>query len=279
MEREETPKEKPQPPRELGSVDRAALLARLASGLAHEIKNPLSTMAINLALLEEDWMRVAAGRNPGSPELTPREERSIKRVKTLQREVKRLEHIVDEFRRYARGGHINRAPTDLAALVRQLLDFVEPEDEAQGIRHHVDLEVGLPLVMVDETAFKQGVINLLVNARQAMPGGGELLVRLRREGNWVELTVTDTGVGMSEDHAQRCFEEYWSDKKGGTGLGLSSTRRTVEEHGGTIQLVSEPGRGSSFSIFLPAVVEITGLRAGARAEGAGEVSGVEELPA
>jgi signal transduction histidine kinase len=274
MEREETPKEKPQPPREPGPAERAALLARLASGLAHEIKNPLSTMSINLALLEEDWTRVAAGRNPTSPELTPREERSIKRVKTLQREVQRLEHIVDEFRRYARGGHINRAPTDLAALVRQLLDFVEPEDEALGIHHYVDLEVGLPLVMVDETAFKQAVINLLVNARQAMPGGGELLVRLRREGHWVELTVTDTGVGMTEEQLARCFEEYWSDKKGGTGLGLSSTRRTVEEHGGTIHVVSEPGRGSSFSIFLPAIVEITGTRAGE--DGPGEV---EEVPA
>ena len=84
-------------PVEPGPAERAALLARLASGLAHEIKNPLSTMAINLALLEEDWTRVAAGRNPGAPELTPREQRSLKRVKTLQREVERLEQIVDEF--------------------------------------------------------------------------------------------------------------------------------------------------------------------------------------
>jgi len=83
------------------------------------------------------------------------------------------------------------------------------------------------------------------------------LVRIRREGNWIELQITDTGVGMTPEQRARCFEEYWSDKKGGTGLGLSSARRTIEEHGGTIHVVSEPGRGTSFSIFLPAVVEIT----------------------
>ena len=245
-------------PVEPGPAERSALLARLASGLAHEIKNPLSTMAINLALLEEDWTRVAAGRNPSAPELTPREQRSLKRVKTLQREVERLEQIVDEFRRYARGGQINRSPTDLAVLVRGLLEFVEPEDEAQGIRHHADLPIGLPLVLLDEGVFKQAVLNLLVNARQAMPGGGELLVRVRRDGSWIELSITDTGVGMNAEQLAHCFEEYWSDKKGGTGLGLSSARRTVEEHGGTIHVVSEPGRGTSFSIFLPAFAEIAG---------------------
>jgi signal transduction histidine kinase len=154
-ERPSAPRRRVEPPVEPGPAERARLLARLASGLAHEIKNPLSTMAINLALLEEDWTRVAAGRNPQAPELTPREQRSLKRVKTLQREVQRLEHIVDEFRRYARGGEINRAPTDLAVMVRGLLEFVEPEDETQKIRHHVDLEVGLPLVLLDEGVFQQ----------------------------------------------------------------------------------------------------------------------------
>jgi two-component system, NtrC family, sensor histidine kinase HydH len=144
--------------------------------------------------------------------------------------------------------------------VRDLLEFVEPQDEALGIRHHADLAVGLPLVMVDETAFKQAVLNLLVNARQAMPGGGELIVRMRRDGNWVELSVTDTGVGMGPEAIAHCFEEYWSDKKGGTGLGLPTARRIVEEHGGTIEVVSEPGRGTSFTIFLPLLVEIAGER-------------------
>jgi signal transduction histidine kinase len=233
-----------------------ALLVRLADGLAHEIKNPLSTMAINLALLQEDWERASVARSAVSPQRTQREERSLKRIKTLQREVQRLEHILDDFLHYARGGVVNRRPEDLARIVRELLEFVEPEDERAGIRHHVDLPIGLPLVLVDEARIKQAVLNLLVNARQAMPDGGELLVRLRRMGHQVELSITDTGTGMSSEKLARCFEEYWSDKPGGTGLGLSTARRIIEEHGGTIQALSEEGRGSSFSITLPLAVEL-----------------------
>ncbi|HUR29285.1 MAG TPA: ATP-binding protein, partial [Planctomycetota bacterium] len=247
-------------PRPRTPAEQVAFLSRLAGGLAHEIKNPLSTMAINLALLEEEWMRVSNARNAKEPELTPREQRSLRRVKTLQREVQRLEHIVQEFLIYAKGGEINRAPRDLASLLRDLLEFVEPEDAGQGIRHHVDLAVGLPLVLIDASAIQQALLNLLVNARQAMPGGGELLVRLRRDGNWVECSVTDTGIGMRPDQLARCFDEYWSDKKGGTGLGLSTARRIIEEHGGSIDVVSEPGRGTSFTVYLPLFVELTGER-------------------
>jgi signal transduction histidine kinase len=261
--REQARVERPAPrsPGEHTASEQVKFLSRLAGGLAHEIKNPLSTMAINLALLEEEWSRAAQQRGGAAEvELTPRERRSLKRITTLQREVQRLENVVEEFLRFARGGEINRAPHDLRTLVRELLEFVEPEDQKLGIRQHVDLEVGLPLVLVDATAIKQAVLNLLVNARQAMPGGGELMVRLTRSGNWVELAITDTGVGMRPEVIERCFDEYWSDKKGGTGLGLSTARRIVEEHGGSIAVVSEPGRGSSFSIFLPLFVELTGTR-------------------
>ena len=237
-------------------ANRIASLVRLADGLAHEIKNPLSTMAINLALLQEDWERAGASRGASEPVRTPREERSLKRIKTLQREVSRLEQILEDFLHYARGGVVDRKPEDLARIVRELLDFVEPEDERAGIRHHVDLPIGLPLVLVDEARIKQAVLNLLVNARQAMPDGGELLVRLRRMGHQVELSITDTGSGMSSDKLARIFEEYWSDKPGGTGLGLPTARRIIEEHGGAITALSEEGRGSSFSITLPLAVEL-----------------------
>ena len=236
------------------SQEREALLARLAGGLAHEIKNPLSTMAINLTLLEEEWERP----EPGHEQLSPRDRRSLKRVRTLVREVTRLEGIVDDFLRFARGGEVNRSPHDLVALVRQTLDFLEPEHGEAGIRVHVDLPSKLPLVLVDEGAIEQALMNLLVNARHAMEGGGELIVQLRRAGNFAELTITDTGVGMSEEELSHCFELYWSTKRKGTGLGLPTVGRIIEEHGGTIEVVSDKGRGTNFRILLPLVVELAG---------------------
>jgi len=208
-------------------------------------------MAINLALLQEDFER------PGGGEVSPRDARVVKRVRTLQREVQRLEVILESFLEFARGGEVNRRPQDLARLVQEVLDFVEPENHRAGIRQHADLEVGLPLVMVDETQIKQALMNLLINARQAMPDGGELLVRVGRVGNQAEVSITDTGTGMRTEQLERCFDVYWSDKRGGTGLGLPTTRRIVEEHGGAIRVLSEVGRGTSFAFTLPLAVELT----------------------
>ncbi|MCB9905218.1 MAG: two-component sensor histidine kinase [Planctomycetes bacterium] len=256
------PEESSAPP----SPERAEFLARVAGGLAHEIKNPLSTMAINLALLEEEFLRSAKARDPENAQPNAREQRYLKRVGTLQREVRRLENIVEDFLRYARGGVVNRRPEDFCALIREVLEFVEPEDQSQGIRHHVELPSALPLVRIDAAAMRQVILNLLVNARQAMTGGGELIVRLQREKNYALLTITDTGVGMNEHELAHCFDTYWSTKREGSGLGLATARRIVEEHGGKISVFSEPGRGTSFSIVLPLVVEITGKREDTRSD-------------
>lgn len=235
--------------------ERLEFLARLAGGLAHEIKNPLSTMSINLTLLEEDAERAAAtGADPGGP----REARTRKRIGTLKREVERLEGIVREFLAFARRSEVNRAPADLGQLLRDTLDFVEPENAAVDIRQHADIEPGLPLVMVDEGQIRQALMNLFVNAREAMPEGGELLVRVQRVGNDALVSVTDTGIGMTDEQRERCFDVYWSNKRGGTGLGLATTRHIVQDHGGSVRVVSEPGRGTSFELTLPLAVELTG---------------------
>ena len=233
------------------SAEKERRLARIAGGLAHEIKNPLSTMAINLALLEEEFRKTA------DEEGSARSARALKRVGALQREVGRLEGILEDFLRYARGGEVNRAPADLSELITDTLSFVQAEDELSGIRHHVDLPASLPLVLLDEGLFRQALLNLFVNARQAMMDGGELIVQAQRMGNHVEVTVTDTGVGMDEEAQGKCFDIYWSNKKQGTGLGLPTVRRIVEEHEGTIGVVTEPGRGTSIQVLLPLAVEIT----------------------
>jgi signal transduction histidine kinase len=156
------------------STSKEELLTRLARGLAHEIRNPLSTMAINLTLLEEEFTR--AGEDD------PRSRRASKRVRTLQREVSRLEGILGDFLHYARGGMVNRQPGDLVAFVHEVLEFMEPEHRTHEIRVLSDLESGLPLVLLDGGVLRQVLINLLVNARQAMPGGGELILQVRRVG-------------------------------------------------------------------------------------------------
>jgi signal transduction histidine kinase len=182
----------------------------------------------------------------------------MKRVQTLQREVSRLELIVEDFLIYARGGEINRSARNIVEIVREVLNFVETEDDLQNIRHHVELPNSLPLAILDPGAMRQALLNLVVNARQAMPMGGELIVRVRRQVNHVVLTITDTGVGMSPADLEHCFDPYWSTKKNGTGLGLATVKRIIQEHEGTISVVSELGRGTSFKIVLPLVVEITG---------------------
>jgi two-component system sensor histidine kinase HydH len=237
---------------------RRRMLARLAGGLAHEIKNPLSTMAINLTLLEEEFQPAPGGDGGQSPA----EKRSSKRIKTLQREVTRLEGILEDFLRFVRGGDINRAPADLVSLVREALEFAEPELEAEGVRLHALLPGSLPLVMLDGGTFRQALLNLIVNARQAMPGGGELIVELRREGPRAELTITDSGVGMSPDHLERCFDLYFSTKRNGTGLGLATVKRIIEMHDGEIGVMSEEGRGTRFMLWLPLLQEIRPTRPG-----------------
>lgn len=231
---------------------RQEFLTQVARGLAHEIKNPLSTMAIQLTLLEEELNAAA--------EPSPRDQRCLKRVNVLHREVAHLEGILDDFLRFARGGQINRAPEDLVALSREVLEFTAPQHQSDHIVVHADLPHSLPLALIDREAIRRVILNLLVNARQAMPGGGELIFQLARDGVWAVLRITDTGVGMDEEQLAKCFEMYWSTKKGGTGLGLSTVQRTVVEHGGTVDVISEPGRGTSFTLRLPLVQELAGRK-------------------
>jgi signal transduction histidine kinase len=247
-------------------------LTLVARGLAHEIKNPLSTMAINLTLLEEEF---EGDRADGAPELSPKDKRCMKRIGVLTREVAHLEGILDDFLRFARGGQVNRAPADLIALVRDVLNFTAPEHQASNIVVHVDMPSSLPLVMIDTEAIRRVLINLLVNARQAMPGGGELIVQVRREGPWAEMVITDTGVGMDEEQLSKCFDLYWSTKRGGTGLGLSTVQRTIAEHGGTVMVLSEPGRGTSFTIRVPLVQELAGKGNAAEVAGSAEAQEID----
>ena len=226
-------------------------LSALTGGLAHEIRNPLSTLRVNLQLLDEDWRQVEeAGRQPAS-EAYDVARRSRGRIATLLNEADHLEGILREFLQYVGVRKLQLAPHDINRLVSDLVDFYRPQAEV----HHIDLRVSLtegPLdCEIDQTAVKQAMLNLLINAQQAMQEGGELYLQVSAHDDSVRVDVIDSGPGIPEDQREKVFEAYYSTKKGGSGLGLATTRQIVRAHGGQIHLYSEPGRGSCFTILLP----------------------------
>lgn len=218
-----------------------AEIARLAGGLAHEIKNPLSTMSLNLDLLVEDFQGAE----------TPRDKRVLLKLERVRKETERLNDIVEDFLRFAKVQDLRTRPSDLNAVVDDLRDFCDPQAMSQGIVFRTQYDPDLPPVPLDVDLFKQALWNLVRNAHHAMPEGGELILQTRLEGDHAVLDVTDTGVGMTPDVASKVFDAFYSTKAGGSGLGLPTTRKIVEAHGGSISLQSEPGQGSRFTLRLP----------------------------
>ena len=218
-----------------------AEIAQLAGGIAHEIRNPLSTISLNLDLLAEDFQQ---------PE-TPRDRRVLQKIERLRREGRRLQNLLEDFLRFVRVQDLRLEPTDLNLVVEELRDFCEPQAMAQGIIVRSHSADDLPRVLLDVDLFKQALLNLFINARQAMPDGGELILTTRRDGAWVVLDVTDTGLGMTDEVRSRIFDAFYSTRPGGSGLGLPTTRKIIEAHGGDIRVESEPGKGSQFTIRLP----------------------------
>lgn len=223
----------------LARLEQLARLGELAGGLAHELKNPLSTIKLNLQLLQEDLLRL-----PGA-------ESSRARASTLRKEVDRLGHTLDDFLRFAGRLELHTKPTGLNDLVRDLIDFFRPQAQAANVRLHASLCPEEPLCPLDPNLIKQALLNLILNGVQAMPDGGELIIRTHVDQNRVYVDVADTGLGVAPGAAAHIFEAYYTTKKGGTGLGLATTRRIIEEHRGHISFNSEPGKGTNFRLDLP----------------------------
>jgi signal transduction histidine kinase len=225
------------------SVGGLEFLGAVAGGLVHEIRNPLSTLRLNLQLMQEDWA--------GTTE--PTAVRTLERIETLQREVVRLEDILNDFLRYAGIRRLDLAEVDLNRVIEETTSFFEPE----CVRAKVDLAVypdrRLPLMRLDERLLKQALVNLLLNAVQAMEHrpGSQLFVRTRLEGDRARVDVIDNGPGIPEDIRERVWDVYFSSKKAGTGLGLPTARRIVEEHGGSLTFQTELGKGTDFVLVLP----------------------------
>ncbi len=267
--------------------DRLKELSTLTGGLAHEIRNPLSTLKVNLQLLDEDWKQIEEPdrRRPPDPQDVAR--RSRRRIATLLRETDSLDRILTNFMQYVGQGELKKSVCDVADLLNDAAEFYGPQAEAAGVElriqcggsaaqsgdesqprdgalqprdvatsPNVDQTAqcsGGPLLCdMDRSLMKQAILNLLINAQQAMPDGGQIYLLAAAHGeNEVRIDVIDTGPGIPVELRERIFSAYFSTKKGGTGLGLATTRRVVREHGGRIHLYSDPPNGSCFTIVLP----------------------------
>lgn len=239
--------------------ERLAELGALTGGLAHEIKNPLSTIGLNVQLASE---AIGDSSLPEDDKAT-----LVRRVETVEREATRLANILNDFLRFA--GRIKLAPAeaDLREVVEELVDFYRPQCEQHRVVLRADLPGSPVVARVDPALVKQALLNLLINATQVMAAQAspdrELMIRLKSAAEplpkgsrevttrEVAIHVIDTGPGIPAEKHAEIFRPYVTGRKGGSGLGLAVTRRIVEEHGGRIDLFSEPGKGSDFVVRLP----------------------------
>lgn len=232
--------------------ERLAELGALTGGLAHEIKNPLSTIGLNVQLASE---AIADSALPDDDKAT-----LVRRVETVSREASRLANILNDFLRFA--GRIKLAPadTDTREIVDELVDFYRPQCELHRVVLRADIPATPVRARVDPSLVKQALLNLLINATQAMASqdaaapdatARELLVRIEPTPTEIAIHVIDTGPGIPAEKHREIFRPYVSGRRGGSGLGLAVTRRIVEEHGGRIELFSEPGKGTDFVVRLP----------------------------
>jgi signal transduction histidine kinase len=228
-------------------------LGRLVGELAHEIKNPLSTIKVNLKLISED-LDASGFSGSGKADLEQDEQRfkrALRKIGVIQRETDRLEQILDDSLRYVDRTELQLATVDMNELLGDMIDFYSPQASSGSITIRQGL-YGEPLTCrVDPAMLKQAVLNLFINARQAMSEGGELIVRTDKRQPDAVIQISDTGSGIASENLQNIFNAYYSSRPQGSGLGLPTAKKIIEAHNGTITVDSEPGKGTSFTIRLP----------------------------
>jgi signal transduction histidine kinase len=225
----------------LREVEQAAAIGRLASGIAHEIRNPLNF--INLSI---DHVR--SRFHPAADADRTQFERLLDSIKS---EVARLNRLVTDFLSYGRPTKVSPQWIDLENLVREVISPLLAQAEEQRVQIVVDNEMGRPKIQADPELLKICLSNLIINGLQAMPVGGQLKVALTIQQNDVKITVSDTGIGIAPEQVDKIFEPYYSSKETGIGLGLALTKKLVQDHGGTITVQSQLDQGSTFTITLP----------------------------
>jgi two-component system sensor histidine kinase HydH len=229
---------------QLHRADRLSALGQLSAGLAHEIRNPLGAIKGAVEILQDDFP-------PGHPK--------AEFYAILLKEVERLNDVLTNFLSFARPVTPHLAPLDVRAVLTALEGLISGQARAHRVQIFTSFHAGPSRVMADETLLKQAFLNIMLNAAEAMPEGGDLAIstRLSPEGaaggrpEWVEAVFDDTGPGIQEEDLGRIFDPFFTTKKDGTGLGLAITHRIIETHHGTIRVMSQRGKGSTFVVTLP----------------------------
>jgi signal transduction histidine kinase len=216
-------------------------LAELAGSLAHEIKNPLSVIHMNAELMQEELGELDS----------PQRRRAMDKVEIIRQQCERLEALLRDFLKFARLRDVDLTPGSLNEQVEVVLRALQAPADHQGVEIVRYLDSDLPSILLHSDSLQAALFNLMKNALEAMPEGGQLVVRTHPTRTGVALDLIDTGVGMDDRTAVRMFEPFFSTKQGGSGLGLPTARKTIEAHGGCISVQSEMGRGTKFILEFP----------------------------
>jgi signal transduction histidine kinase len=222
---------------ELQTADRLAALSRVSGGVAHEVKNPLNAMLLHVEVAR-------AKLSHGDTALEPQ-------MDIISSEILRLDRVVKTFLDFTRPVELNLANMPVDEFVKDLVDLARPQADASGIRVAAEQKAEGVEVRIDRDLLKQALLNIVVNAIEAMPGGGDLRLESSVAGDTAEIRVADSGPGIPPDLREKIFRLYFTTKQKGSGIGLAMAFRIVQLHDGTIDFTSEPGKGTAFFIRLP----------------------------
>jgi signal transduction histidine kinase len=217
-----------------------AALGRMAAQVAHELKNPLGGLKLYARLLEQ---RLAAAGDTDGHEIAVK----------IGKAIDHLAELVTEITTYGRSPEVRRAPTDLTTLLNDCLALAQDRVAERNIRIVHEYDERCPRAMLDERALRKVFLNLILNGLEAIGSDGVLTIRSRFEGDRIEVSIEDTGCGMSQETQSRIFDLFFTTKPNGTGLGMGIARSVVDQHGGRMTIDSAPGRGTRVSVHLPAL--------------------------
>lgn len=222
-------------------AERLAAIGRMSSEVAHEIKNPLSSISLNVELLADEFKKYTSADTKEASAL----------INSIMSEVDRLNGVADEYLQFVRQPKLVYRRCDINGLIEALIEFLDKEAAHKKITFIKLLEEKLPKALIDEKKFRQAILNIFRNSFDAMPTGGEISVSAKKLRNDIEVLIKDTGVGILKEHIRRVFDPFFSTKDVGAGLGLSIARDIIKEHGGEVACESERGKGTIFTIRVP----------------------------